>query len=254
MGSEETRIYIAALIAAGVLAVILLFFIITIIRQQRRTKRLHQEKILAEILTMEKERSRIAADLHDDLGPILSAVRFKVNAVDLSSPEDHEIIKAASAHIDEALTRIREITFDLMPNTLTRKGLVQTVEEFIPRAEKLLPMKINFAYDSLPPLPAEQVIHLYRIIQEIIHNVIKHSRASMLTITLRVTGKDLRIFATDNGIGFNHDSIIETSNGLGLKNLVSRVEILHGEFRLSTAPGKGVIYDIIIPLTQTNEP
>lgn len=249
MRSEETKIYIAALIAAGVLATILIFFIVTMIRQQRRTQRLHREKILAEIRTLEKERGRIAADLHDDLGPILSAVRFKINAVELHSAEDQQIIEAASSHIDESLRRIRDITFDLMPNTLVRKGLVQTVEEFIPRAEKLLPLKINFTYDELPPLSSEKTIHLYRIIQEIIHNVVKHSGATELIVSISVSERNLLIEANDNGVGFDYEKIIAANLGLGMSNLVSRVEILQGEFSIDTAPTKGVHYTITIPRT-----
>ena len=126
MDTQETKIYIAALIAAGVLGIILVYFIVTIIRQQRKTQKLHRDKIEAEILTLEKERGRIAADLHDDLGPILSAIKFKINSVDLHSEEDKKIMEKASTHVDETIRRIREISYDLMPNTLIRKGLVFT--------------------------------------------------------------------------------------------------------------------------------
>ena len=128
MDTQETKVYIAALIAAGVLGVILIYFIITMIRQQRKTQRLNLEKIEAEIRTLEKERKRIASDLHDDLGPLLSAIRFKINAVDLINDDDKVLIENASQHIDDTLNRVREISFDLMPNTLIRKGLVQTLE------------------------------------------------------------------------------------------------------------------------------
>ena len=131
MDTQETKIYLAALIAAGVLGIVLLYFIITMIRQQRITQRLNREKIEAEILTLEKERQRIASDLHDDLGPILSAIKFKINAVESRSGEDTELIRKASEHVDETIHRIRQIAFNLMPNTLTRKGLLAATEELI---------------------------------------------------------------------------------------------------------------------------
>jgi len=103
MDTQETKVYIAALIAAGVLGVILIYFIITMIRQQRKTQRLNLEKIEAEIRTLEKERKRIASDLHDDLGPLLSAIKFKINSVDLTHEDDKMMIEHASQHIDDTL-------------------------------------------------------------------------------------------------------------------------------------------------------
>lgn len=249
MDTQESKIYIAALIAAGVLAVMLVYFVITMIRQQRKTQRLHLEKIQAEILTLEKERKRIASDLHDDLGPLLSAVKFKINAVDIADADDKMMIEKASQHIDETLNRVREISFDLMPNTLTRKGLVQTLEEFIPKIEKLVPLKIHFTHNELSVLPAEMMIHLYRIILEIINNTVKHSQAGQLIIELTRSDKKIVLLTADNGIGFDAEKKQEENAGLGLRNLQSRAEIMHGELLISSQPGKGVKYAIEIPLT-----
>jgi len=79
MDPEETKIYIAVLIAAAVIAVILIYFIYTILKQQRKNLTLHKEKIQAEIVTLEHERKRIASDLHDELGPLLSSVRMQIS-------------------------------------------------------------------------------------------------------------------------------------------------------------------------------
>ena len=250
MHPQETTVYTAALIASGILALVLLYFVITIIQQQRKTRALHREKIQAEILTLEKERARIASDLHDDLGPILSAIKFKINAVDLHSEEDKAIIEKASDHIDDALQRIREITFGLMPNTLVRKGLVKTVEEFIPKAQRIVSIFINFHCDSLPQLPPETEVNLYRIIQEVVHNVIKHAKATTLDLSITVKGDRLALAARDNGCGFDFEKTLSSHPGLGLKNLMSRVEVMHGDFRIQTSPGKGVQYLFTIPITQ----
>src|SRR5580692_5652864 len=100
MDTNETKIYTAILIAAAILGIILVFFIITIIRHQRSNLILQKEKIQAEINTLENERKRIASDLHDDLGPLLSAVKLQINNVDLGNREDQEMIEKASMHID----------------------------------------------------------------------------------------------------------------------------------------------------------
>jgi two-component system, NarL family, sensor kinase len=250
MHTQETTILTLVLIGTGVLGMILLYFIITMIRQHRKTQLLHHEKIQAEIRTLERERRRIANDLHDDLGPMLASVKFHATAAELKTEEDKILIQKVCDLIDEMLTRIREIAFDLMPNALTRKGLVATLEELIPKAEKLFPFKIEFVHDqSSLLLPPEMTIHLYRIILEIIHNTIKHSEATELTMKLLLTENEVIFESRDNGIGFDLKRIDEKMEGLGLKNLQTRTEIMHGELKIQTEPGKGVWYYLHIPLT-----
>jgi two-component system, NarL family, sensor kinase len=248
MDTQETKVYIAALIAAGVLGILLLYFIITMIKQQRKTLRLHLEKIQAEILAQEKERKKIAADLHDELGPLLSAVKFKINSVDLLRKEDEELIEKASQHIDETLEQIRRISFDLLPNTLIRKGLVETIDEFIPKVEKLVPLEIKFVHREVNNLPDDIKVNLYRILLEIINNTVKHSGAKTLKITLTRLPRKIKLQTADDGVGFDLEKNVSVNSGLGLRNLQSRAEIMHGEFLINTAPGLGVRYNIEIPL------
>lgn len=248
MDTQETKIYLAALIAAGVLGVVLIYFIITMIRQQRITQRLNREKIEAEILTLEKERQRIASDLHDDLGPILSAIKFKINAVESKSEEDTELIRKASEHVDETIQRIRQIAFNLMPNTLTRKGLVAATEELIHKIMESLPLKISHQLNPIPHISLQKSINLFRMVQEIIQNTVKHSGASELFIKLDAKDKHIVLATEDNGIGFDHEKVNDMNKGLGLRNLASRVEIMNGISAVETGPGKGVKYKFEIPI------
>ena len=250
MDTNETKIYIAALIAAGVLAVLLIYFIITMIRQQRKTQRLHLEKIQAEILAQEKERKKIASDLHDDLGPLLSAIKFKINSIDVESDEDISLIEQVSRHIDDTLDRVRKISFDLLPNTLTRKGLVQTVEEFISKVDKLVQLKIHFVHSDLKGLTDEMNINFYRIILEIINNTIKHSRAERLKIEIIRTDEKIILLSADDGIGFQNVLDDGAHQGLGLRNIQSRTEIMRGVLKIDTRPGSGVKFNIEIPLVK----
>jgi signal transduction histidine kinase len=248
MDSQETKIYLAALIAAGVLGVVLLYFIITMIRQQRITQRLNREKIEAEILTLEKERQRIASDLHDDLGPILSAIKFKINSVESKSEDDTELIRKASEHVDETIQRIRQIAFNLMPNTLTRKGLVAATEELIRKIMESLPLKISYQLNPIPDISMQKSINLFRMIQEIIQNTIKHAGASELFIKLDANDKYIVLTTEDNGTGFDYENVNNLNKGLGLRNLASRVEIMNGICAVETGQGKGVKYKFEIPI------
>lgn len=248
MDTQETKIYIAALIAAAVLAIILLYFIITMIRQQRRTQKLNREKIEAEILTLEKERQRIATDLHDDLGPLLSSIKFQIEAVEPASEEEKDLIQKASFHVDETIRHIREITYDLMPNTLVRKGLVSGVQELFGKLEGSLPLKITFTPASIPEISHQKAINVYRIIQEILHNTLKHSKASELCVELFAHNSMLILRTEDNGVGFDYEKKVDEHRGLGLRNLLSRVEIMNGNLVVNTNPGKGVKYKFEIPI------
>jgi len=248
MDSHETKIYTAILIAAGILAILLLFFFITIIRHQRKNLELHKQKLLAEITTLEKERKRVATDLHDDLGPLLSAVKLQISSVNIPDADDREIIDKSGKHIDELLIRIREIANDLMPQALERKNFIVALREFTDRINLSNSLKIKYQVDSEePPLEKIKEIHIYRIVQEIIHNSIKHSQARLVEIKIFCSGKTLNIFIKDDGKGFRQEDYV-SQRGHGLRNILSRVELLEGEMFLQTNPGKGVDYTIEIPL------
>lgn len=247
MDSQETNIYNAVLITALVLGTIIGYFIISIIRQQRRNLELHRLNILAEITTLEKERARIAADLHDELGPILSAIKFKINSVDTPDEEDQYQLDKASAHIDDLIGRMRAIAANLMPNTLVRKGLVAALHEFI---NNITPSAthITLQHTELPEINQEKSINIYRIVQEIVHNTAKHAKASELQIEIMTRANNLILTTHDNGVGFDYHNKLKENSGLGLRNLKSRAEIMGGNVSIESRPAKGTSYIFEIPL------
>ena len=247
MDTHETKIYIAFLIAAAILGVFLIFFIVTVISNQRRNQALHKEKIKAEINTLEKERARIASDLHDDLGPMLSAVKLLINDVELDTVADRATLLKASGYIDGVLLQLRTIANDLMPQALTRKGLVVAVDEYIRELNEKRSMQIAFHSSLEQPVAANQGIHLYRIIQEVTHNAHKHAKASNLEISLGQKNSQIILCLNDNGCGFDTRNAMTIGKGLGLKNITSRVETLKGNIYLQSTPDKGTTYTIEIP-------
>jgi two-component system NarL family sensor kinase len=248
MSPQEKDLYKFILIIAVVLGIIIAYFIFSIIRQQRRTLSLHQEKILAEITTLENERRRIASDLHDEIGPLLAAVKLQINSIDSEDESDKMLIHKSSTQIDEIIGKMREISNNLMPNTLVRKGLVSALEEFISAINKTSQLKLSISTDNNITINKEKEINLYRMVQEIIHNTIKHARATQLNINLYVKDNDLILITEDNGIGFNFDNRLRENSGLGLRNLSSRTEIMGGNYHFHSQPGKGTKYVFEIPL------
>ena len=251
MDEKETGLYTAVLIVSFIIGIIITYFFVSILRQHRRSLNLYKQSIYTEINTLEKERSRMAADLHDEVGPVLSAVKLRLSSLDVHDPDDVAEIRKTNEQIDKLLRRMREISFDLMPNSLIRKGLPAAIGEFIDYCSKSSTLQIKFRHDDMR-LSMHQSINLYRIIQEIIHNTIKHARASVLTMDLKNENDKIVLSVHDNGIGFSYENKTAEASGLGLRNLLSRVEIIGGQMFFESKKGSGTSYIFEIP-TNVNE-
>ncbi len=248
MDTPEKEYYDSLLVVVIIVGIVLLYFIITAIRYQRRSLRLHKERIQAEIDTLENERKRIAADLHDELGPLLSAVKLQINNLETADPGDLKIIDNSSRYIDSIITKLREISNDLMPNTLLRKGLKNAIIEFIDHSQDAYKLPVKFICEQELQLEQDKEINLYRIVQEITHNTLKHAKATMLIIKISIQDERLFLMTADNGVGFDYFSKIRDNSGLGLRNLQSRTEIMGGEFSCISSPEKGTAYTIEVPV------
>lgn len=248
MDAKETKIYIAIIIATLVVGFILVYFIISLIQQQRKNSRLFKEKIKAEITTLENERSRVAADLHDELGPLLFSVKFKLSGLDTNA-EDRDSVEKATTYIDDIIQRIRDISNDLMPNTLIRKGVLYAIEEYIDSVSKSESLSITFTHSGIPELDKAKAINIYRLVLEIIHNTLKHASASLLNIDMKPESGQLILTTQDNGVGFDYEPMKQTNAGLGLRSMLNRVEVMEGDMYVESSPGNGTKYSIEIPLT-----
>lgn len=249
MDAEESQIYSAFIIAILVIGSIVGYFIFSSIKQQKKVLALQIRNARAEITALEKDRARIAADLHDELSPMLVAVKMKINSFELSDPLDQEQLDNTNRNIDDMAARMRAISFDLMPTALQTKGLGVAIKEFINYISYKEGLKIHFLQPSDSfPLSEAYSINLYRIIQEIIHNTIKHAQATELTIELKKNSDSLILQTLDNGAGFDYDKALSNNQGLGLRSLANRVNLLGAELSTNTKPGKGTSYIIEIPI------
>ncbi len=248
MHTPEQNFYQAVLVAALVLGTVIIYFIWTMIRHQRKNSRLHKAKITAEISTLENERKRIVSDLHDELGPVLSAVKLHLNHLENISEENKKIVDFSNKHIDEIIDKIREISYNLLPNTLVRNGFVKAVEEYIEKIKQVHPLQIRFNCADDFVLSKDREINMYRILQEVIHNTIKHSQAHFLIIEMKVEKNVLFMTIADDGVGFNYQEKMHKGSGLGLLNLHSRAEVMDANFTLQSEKDKGTCYFFEIPL------
>lgn len=244
----ETRILNITILVSIIIAVIIVYFFVSIIRYHRRYMRLQREKIFAEITIRENERKRIANDLHDSLGPLLSAVKLNISSVEVEHPGDQAVLDKTGGYLDEIIGSMRRISHDLLPSTLERKGLLEAIREFINQVNTKQSVNIQLYIVKEISIPREKEIHIFRMIQEIVHNTIKHSRARTLQIGFSEEGGHLLCLTKDDGRGFDKEKALAGSHGLGLRSLESRCEILNGILTLDSKPGEGTNYFIKIPV------
>ncbi len=251
MDTYETKIYIALLIGGSILVLLFIFFVVSLMKHQKKNVTLYKEKVQAEINTLENERSRFVSDLHDDFGPVLSSVKLHVSSLNACSPEDEALQQKSLMLINDMLAQIHQIANNLMPNALARKGVVIALKQFADDINNTGKINITVSASSNElNVVKENEIHIYRIIQEAIHNTLKHSKADRMVIDFKDSPDEIHFTIDDNGVGYNYDSHRKNSLGLGLKNIISRVEMLNGEIFINTAVGKGTHYSIIIPNAQ----
>jgi signal transduction histidine kinase len=236
-----------AYISSIIIGVVVLFFISAIVRQQRKVSYWQQARIAAEINTLEAERKRIAGDLHDELGPMLSAIKLQINHLEPEDEAENAVLEKSSKQIDNIIQRFREISYDLLPNTLVRKGFIKATHEYISKLKILHPLEIDFNTIDFS-LSSDREVNLYRVIQEIMQNTIKHARATMLNINIIKKNKSIFLQTKDDGIGFNYSEKSLEAKGVGLLSLQSRAQLLGGQLVVHTQPGSGTTFEIEIPL------
>ncbi len=229
----------------AVVAILLSFYVVSSIINFRRVKALRLQSASNLIQHEERLKKAIAAELHDELSSSLAAIRLHLQDIILPEGEKMEQLDKVQEQIKALSPRIKNISFNLVPVHLAKFGLAPIVRDLIDNSGATeLQTSISI---SRIQLPADVSLQLFRIIQETFTNTLKHAKAAVFHIRIQKEGKDLIIEISDNGIGFDKNTIRKVSKGIGLSNIKSRVEILKGKMQIVTAPNEGVRYFIKIP-------
>ena len=253
MYSKETTLFRAIIIAAVIIGSIIVYFILSVIRAQKRYRKLAGKNLEAVITSIEKERARIASDMHDELGPVLSAVKFTLSSIDTNSQTDKKSLEQSLLQLDGIIKKIRAIAYNFTPSVLQHKGLLFAVQHYIDHYISGSGLKVFLVAEKHLQIPRCSQIHIYRILQEIIYNTVKHANASVLRIELYSTKDNFIILSIDNGIGFDYQEARHQATGQGLQNLHTRAEVLCGEIHVESNPEKGTKYNIQFPLIHLNQ-
>jgi two-component system, NarL family, sensor kinase len=235
-----------------VLTVGLVMFIIfhqrRVIRYQLRLQEIEQEqqKILlkASIESQEEERQRIAADLHDDAGPLLATARLYLNdnLVQQDKETQRESIALTREIIDDAIQLIRGISHSLMPPTLKNFGLESAVNDIFHKLNGSGSLEASSQfYDYDDRLNTEKELNVFRVIQELINNILKHSHPSFIRLSQTKKGNTFVLWMEHDGKGLvqsDFERLNKSKSGLGLKNISSRMKVAQGTIYFEKDPSE----------------
>jgi signal transduction histidine kinase len=224
--------------------------------QQQRITELETEKQLtateAILKGEEKERSRLAQDLHDGLGGMLSGIKYSLNNMKenlIMTPGDAQAFEHSINMLDNSISEMRRVAHNLMPENLLKFGLAAAIQDYCSEIQLNGMLQVHSQYIGLKDKAIDQSLSVtvYRITQELLNNVIKHAGATQAIVQIGVTESQLTITAEDNGKGLA-DEAIKTATGIGWKNIYSRVNYHKGSISIQSQPDKGTSVFIEFPL------
>jgi len=210
-----------------------------------------EESAKAVIEAEEAERQRIAKDLHDGVGQMMSAAKMNLSAyesnVRFKNEDEKQNFQKIIALVDESCKEVRSVSHNMMPNALLKNSLSSAIREFIDKLDHKQ-LQVHLYTGGLEQrLDANIETILYRVIQECVNNVIKHANANTLDISILKEPDEITATIEDNGQGFDTTDRA-TLDGIGLKNIRTRIEYLKGTVDVDSSPGKGTLVALHIPL------
>jgi len=231
--------YIQAFVLVMIGGLIYLYF-----RRHYRSLQEHQQSLIqAELEALERERNRIAKELHDGVATNLGAIKLMVNHL-LRSHKD-PMADELDDHFLSTIKEIKSIIYGLTPPGLEQDGLLAGVRNYIEKLNKTIPIRIHFDVSGTEIYKPEIGLMAFRIIQELLSNSVRHSRANNISIQLKSTSDQLHLVFKDDGIGFSY---APGKGGLGLSNVESRVKSAKGKLKFESNQ-TDTSFSIHIPVT-----
>lgn len=234
-------------IAIAIMSLMALVVILFVLLYQRRVIRHHMELqaiesqrqmelLQASLQSEEEERRRIASELHDDIGATLASARLYLRQAEKSAA-DPAMIQQSGQLVDESIRKVREVSHKLQPATLETLGLHAALEALADVYAHSESLNISFeANDRVLRLPAHVELHVYRIIQELINNLVRHAAAHKVGLSVRRAQDGITIELSHDGKGLSqtrYEELLQSKSGIGLKNISNRVRFISGSIHFS---------------------
>jgi two-component system NarL family sensor kinase len=260
---QKNKLRLQNFLFMGIAGLILL--VALLVHSQYKRYRLQKEtQLQAEIMKQqqiavkavmeaeENERERIARDLHDGVGQMMSAAKMNLSAFEselhFNNPEQKDSFSRIIALVDESCKEVRTVSHIMMPNALVKNSLAAAIRDFVDKISSKS-LKVHVYTEGLDKrMDSDVETVLYRIIQECVNNAIKHAGANTLDISLIRDKDGISGTIEDNGKGFDTNDK-QKFEGIGLRNITSRVEYLKGTVDFDSAPGRGTVIALHVPLS-----
>jgi signal transduction histidine kinase len=218
------------------------------IAQKVVESRLNSQKLIARatIQTHEQERKEIGAELHENINQVLATAKLCINLAMNEDEKRKDLLEKSGEYISRAIAEIGNLTQTLVPSALFDIGLKEALEEMIAKIYKRHSLQIKLVTKTVAfeKLSNSENLTIYRIVQEQLNNILKHSQASKAEIELRTGGNSFYLTIKDNGIGFNPEN---NYSGQGFENIITRLQMHEGKLDITTAPQQGYTLNIEIP-------
>ena len=203
-------------------------------KELRTTEQEVQEQVLV----------NVARELHDNIGQLLTVMHMQLEQQKITNPDATQLLKSMNDTLNQTIREVRRVGRSLNSDLLDANGLINTIQHEAGRLQQLNKYHVHWEYDDTEPqLNKDQKVVAFRIFQETINNILKHSGAANIYISLK--GKDnFKLIVRDDGKGFDFDEMMRSSKGSGLKNMVKRAELAKLKCYISTSINKGATFTL----------
>jgi signal transduction histidine kinase len=247
MDAYEISIYKAVAITVVLIAVLIVLFIGSVIRNQKPYFEERIRQIVAELRLQEEASVRVARDLHDGIGPHIAMSRLIVQRV-LNGQAGIETLVQVDRTLEMVVSQTGRMARSLAPGSFLQKGLKPVLDDFFELCRQASSPAIEFRYQVKSSIAPEAAIHIFRMVQEIVYNTIRHSGASLIRVELTEREESLFLVCEDDGRGFREEQ--RSGSGLGLESLKGRLWALGGRMQFTSGEGEGTRYFIELPLSR----
>jgi len=205
----------------------------------------------------ERERRRISAELHDEAGQSLLCIRLRLEMLEKSVPDSDAKLRASLGEVrlmaERTIVEVRRLLSDLSPAVLEELGLASALRQLANRLRQIQKIEVRLRLGKLKDLPKHTAAAVYRLAQECLNNVVRHSGASLVMISATSADGELRLRVEDNGAGFDMEEALAKRLSFGLAGMRERVTLLGGRFSASSQQGRGTRILIELPLSARRE-
>ena len=246
---QKKKALLFILLAVSLLAVLIITLVYFFNKKKQADAKIESQKLIVSSIleTEEKERSRIAKDLHDGIVQDLTAIKLDIKSMVQQAPENIQTqLNRVLDNVDVTSKEVREISYQMMPVTLRELGLLKAIQELLNRSLNKNNIQFELNTFGIEQRLSEKIeTTVYRICQELINNTIKHSQANSVSLLLQLKNNILQLTYEDDGVGFNSTTV---KKGIGLSSLNSRIEMVKGSLEFDATATTGTTAYIRIPL------